>query len=419
VPTTQTVVVGGGQAGLALSHWLGRLGHEHVVLERGRVGQAWRDRWPSLRLLTPASENHLPGAPPPRDLDGFASRDELVHHLSEYAAALPVRVREGIHVDSARRRAGGSFEVRTAMGTWRAPTLVVATGHSAMPVVPRLSTQVPTRLRQLTAAQAFRDLASIERDVLVVGAGATGQQLAADLARRGCHVTIAVGRHRRLPRRYRGADIWTWLRLVGELDRTIDETVDPDSARRAPSAALSGSDGGQRLDLGVLASLGVRVRGRLVDFTRDSAHFDGSLPQSVRSAEDQLRATLRQIDEYAARHRLDAPGDEPAEQLQLVDAGPVQRLGHRGTVVWAAGYRPSNPWLQVPAPVRDGALVQRRGVTPVPGLYVLGQRFQHLRGSHFLGGVGQDARYVAAHLVSSLRGLPEPCHTPGHAASLR
>jgi putative flavoprotein involved in K+ transport len=395
---TGTVVVGGGQAGLALSHWLTLAGQDHVVLERGDVGQRWRDRWPSLRLLTPNRHNRLPGAGPLGPASGFATRDDVVRHLSDYAVRHDVPLATGTPVDRARLGPAG-FEVVTPDGTWVADNLVVATGHAAAPVVPALSGGLAAEVRQLHTS-AYRGPASVgDGPVVVVGAGASGQQVAAELARAGREVAIAVGRHRRLPRRYRGADIWTWLGLVGDLDATVDDVPDVAAARRAPSAALSGRGGGEQLDLGVLAGLGVAVHGRLGSASGFRLGFDGSLAASVRDADLAMAGTLARVDAL-----LDRAGHRPSvahsPDLHIADAGASRLLPPGGTVVWATGFRPANPWLQVPAPVVGGALVQRRGVTEVPGLYVLGLRFQHRRRSHFLGGVGEDAHDVAAHIVA-------------------
>jgi len=399
MPRTGTVVVGGGQAGLALSHWLTPAGHEHVVLERGEVGQRWRDRWPSLRLLTPNEHNRLPGAAPLGPPGAFATRDDVVRHLSDYAARHEVPLLTGTPVERATL-VRDRFEVVTPAGSWHADNLVLATGHAADPVVPGLAAALPGDVHQLHSADYRGPTSVADGPVLVVGAGASGQQVAAELARAGRDVAIAVGRHRRLPRRYRGADIWTWLGLVGDLDATVDDVPDVEAARRTPSAALTGSNGGEQLDLGVLAGLGVAVHGRLVAASGHRLAFDGSLPGSVRDAECAMAVTLDRVDAIAdGQRRGRADGGRPPA-VEVEDAGAFRRLPRDATVVWATGFRPANPWLQVSAPWVGGAPVQRRGVTAVPGLYVLGLRFQHRRRSHFLGGVGEDARQVAAHLVA-------------------
>ena len=415
MPRTGTVVVGGGQAGLALSHWLTLAGHEHVVLERGEVGQGWRDRWSSLRLLTPNRHNELPGAGPLGPPSGFATRDDVVRHLSDYAVRRDVPLATGTPVVRARLGPGG-FEVVTRDGTWVADNLVVATGHAAAPVVPRVAAGLAADVRQLHTSTYQGPASAGDGPVVVVGAGASGQQVAAELARAGREVAIAVGRHRRLPRRYRGADIWTWLGLLGDLDATVDEVPDVDLARRAPSAALSGRGGGERLDLGVLAALGVAVHGRLARASGHRLGFDGSLASSVHDADLAMAGTLARVDAL-----LDGAGHRPAAAhppgLEVADAGASRLLPPDGTVVWATGFRPANPWLQVPARAVDGALVQRRGVTDVPGLYVVGLRFQHRRRSHFLGGVGEDARHVAAHIVARRSSRTRRGHRRGRRAA--
>jgi putative flavoprotein involved in K+ transport len=396
--TTETVIVGAGQAGLALSHWLVQAGRPHVVIERGLIGQSWRDRWPSLRLLTPNSANRLPGAPELDDPDGFLTRDEMIDHLARYARHRSLPVLERTPVEQAQRAADGGFVIETAGATWRATNVVVASGHANAPALPRVAGSVPAGVTSVHSSAYAGPQSLPDGDVLVVGAGATGQQLAAELARAGRSVTLAVGRHQRLPRRYRGRDVFDWMQLLGDLDRTIDEIPDPQQARSAPSFALSGRAGGEDLDLSVLLALGVELRGRLVAISGRRAEFDASLPTTAAAADAAMRGFLRRVDERVARTGAATVAAAPIADL-VVDAGPRhQRLP--AVVLWATGYRSVQPWLAVQIPRRGGLIEQRRGVTPVPGLHVLGIRFQHTRRSHFIGGVGDDALALARHIVA-------------------
>lgn len=407
--TTGTVVIGAGQAGLALSRLLGAARHPHVVLERGRVGERWRsERWESLTLLTPNWLNLLPGSPAHRDAHGYLGRAELVAYLEDYAEEGGSPVVEGAEVVSVRRSAGG-FAVDTALGTWHATSVVVATGDCDVPHVPTAAADLPPGVLGLHANGYRAPDAIPPGAVLVVGAGATGQQLALELARAGRDVTLAVGRHARAVRRYRGHDVFRWLAELGDLEQSLDDVADPVAARRAPPLPLSGAHGGERLDLAVLQRVGVGLTGRLEGFEGQRALFADDLSDSVADAERRLRRLLARVDAYLET----ADPTFPAEVVPPVAApsGAPRSLDLRAagtsTVIWATGYRRAYPWLRVPALGPDGELVHERGVTRVPGLYALGLRFQHRRSSHFIGGVGRDAAFLADRILTRSAALPE------------
>jgi putative flavoprotein involved in K+ transport len=384
-----TLVVGAGQAGLSLSRYLTRAGHEHVLLDRGRVGQRWRERWETLSLLSPNWLNRLPGGDPHADPDGFLDRARFVTYLEGYAGSFGAPVHEGVAVHRVERR-GPGFRVVTNEGEWHARQVVVATGACDVPYVPLAA---PSGVVALHTAGFRRPEQLPGGPVLVVGAGASGQQLALDLRRAGRDVVLAAGRHSRAHRRYRGRDIFEWLRILGDLDRTVDEMPDPDAARRVPSFPLSGANGGEEIGLDVLAAHGVTVAGRLAGFDGTRAVFADSLPQDVAKATSRLEKLRARID----AHEL-AAGAEP-EPLRpvLLGRGPRSlETSTLGAVVWATGYRRAYPWLRVPgALAADGELPHGRGVTRVPGLYVLGLEYHYRRSSHFIGGVGRDAAALA------------------------
>lgn len=292
----------------------------------------------------------------------------------------------------------GSFVVEAAAGTWRAVNVVIASGHANAPLLPPVASALSGDTTSVHSSE-YRGPSSLPGgDVLVVGAGASGQQLAAELARTGRSVTLAVGRHQRVPRGYRGRDIFDWMHALGDLDRTIDELPDPVATRSAPSAALSGRRGGEDIDLGVLRDLGVELRGRLVAISGRTAEFDASLPDTSAAADAGMRTLLRRIDTHISEGAPAAPRGAPIDRL-VVGPGPArQRLP--SVVLWATGYRSVQPWLKVGLARREGVIEQRRGVTSVPGLHVLGIRLQHTRRSHFIGGVGDDARALACHIIT-------------------
>ncbi len=388
-----TLIVGAGQAGLALSHHLTAAGHEHVLLERGRVGQRWHERWDSLTLLSPNWMNRLPGEPEPADRDGFLTLGAFAEHLDSYARSLAAPVVEGVEVERVERR-GDGFRISGTSGSWFARSVVLATGDAADPHVPLAP---PTEPLSLHTAGYRRPELLPDGPVLVVGAGASGQQLALELRRAGREVVLAVGRHSRAPRRYRGRDIFEWAAVLGDFDRTIDELPDVEAAKRVPVFPLSGANGGESLGLDRLAAAGVTVTGRLTGFDGTRAWFAADLAANVAAAELRLRKLLRRID---AHPLAEGSAAEPLPEV-ILPAGPrTLDLRRFGAIVWATGFRRRYPWLRVPGVLdRSGEIVQRRGATPVPGLYTLGLAYQCRRSSHFIGGVGRDAEEVARSLV--------------------
>ena len=395
----ETIIIGAGQAGLALSHHLGLAGHGHVVLERGRVGERWRsERWDSLTLLTPNWLNRLPGAAPLPDPDGYLDREGVIAHLERYAATAPVR--EGTTVRRVRPTPHG-YHVATDRGDWHARNVVIATGDCDVPHIPGAAAAAPPWLAQLHASRYRRPDELQEGGVLVVGAGPTGQQLADELRRSGRHVVLAVGRHARMPRTYRGRDVFAWLHDAGQLDVHADEVPNLAAARRAPSFPVSGAAGGSSLGLDRLAGLGVVVTGRLTGFTDRQALFGSDLERELRDADRRLRRALAHIDAHIERTAAAAaPAEIPAPVSLGLGPARVELGRDVRTVLWATGYKRSYPWLEVPVLDATGELLHREGVTPAPGLFALGLRFQRTRKSHFLGGVGDDATRIAEHIVA-------------------
>ncbi|GAA4699405.1 flavin-containing monooxygenase [Phytohabitans rumicis] len=391
-----TVVIGAGHAGLAVSRCLTDRGVEHVVIERGRLAERWRSaRWESFRMLTPNWLSRLPGwvyrggAP-----DGFMTAGEFVRHMEGYAASFAAPVLDQTTVTEVRAVAGG-YLVRTDRGCWTAANVVIATGYHARARVPGCAAALPVGLAQLTSA-AYREPAGLPAGgVLVVGASASGVQIADELRRAGREVTLAVGRHTRLPRRYRGRDIFWWLDRVGSLDRTADEL--PERAHAEPSPQLSGA--GRAVDLAALARRGVTLAGRLAAVERGRVRFADDLPATTAAADARLRRVLTTIDGYAGAGAGAAAMIRPA----TVTPGPrgldLERAGI-GTVIWATGFRPSYPWLNVPVLDGAGLLRHRRGVTAAPGLYAIGLRFQHRRSATYVDGARHDAAFLADHLAA-------------------
>jgi putative flavoprotein involved in K+ transport len=332
---------------------------------------------------------------------------ELVHHLEEYAAstASPVETGQEVHDVSAR---GDGYLVATSGGTWQARQVVIATGSTGRPHYPATSERLDPDVRLLTTAEYRNPEQLPPGGVLVVGASASGSQIADELVRSGRRVLLAVGRHSRMPRSYRGMDIFWWLEQTGRLARSIDDMPNPDDARREPSLQLAGREPadprGPDVGLAGLQAAGVELAGRLDHVDRHRVTLRDDLPTTTQYADLRMHRFLDVVDAYAEAAGLAAEVDPP-ERPDPVDVRRTPtRLDLRaegiGTVVLATGFQPHHPWLRVPVVDARGQIEQVRGVTPAPGLYVVGQRFQHRRDATFIDGARHDALDVVSHLCA-------------------
>jgi putative flavoprotein involved in K+ transport len=398
--TVDTVVIGAGHAGLAVSRGLTDRAIEHVVLERGRIGERWRSaRWDTFRLLTPNWLTRLPGwAYTGGDPHGFMDAPQFVGYLWAYAAAFDAPVLSGTTVLEVRA-SGDRYVITTDGGGWTAANVVIATGYHARACIPAYATGIAADVVQVTPDRYRGPSRLPDGAVLVVGASASGVQIADDLVRAGRRVTLAVGGHTRLPRTYRGRDILWWLDRAGSLDRTADDMVDPDSAQWETSLQLAGT--GRAVDLGSLQDRGVCLAGRLLGLEGNRARFADDLAETTGAADARMRGVLERLDRWAAALGVDAPGEPvpaatPARGPRQVD---LRRAGV-AAIVWATGFRPWYPWLAVPVLDRDGLLQHRRGVTAAPGLYAIGLKFQYRRRSTFIDGAREDAAYLVDHIAA-------------------
>lgn len=399
---TDTIVIGAGHAGLATSWCLMDAGREHVLLDRGRPAESWRSaRWDSLRLLTPNWMSRLPGwSYRGADPEGFMAASEVVEYLASYAQSFGAPVQPWTAVTEVRPAEDG-YRVTTTDGVWAARNVVIAAGPR--PWVPMAaSARIPTNIWQLHT-NSYRNPAALpDGGVLVVGASASGVQIAAELGSVGRDVVLAVGSHSRLPRRYRGIDIMWWLEQIGALSRTVDDAPDAHRLRREPSLQLAG---GRGLDLGMLREIGVTIAGRLAGADGHRLRFTDDLPATTAAAEARLRRALAGIDEYVESNGL---ADEvlPPEDIRPVQlGGGLDFLDLReagiSTVIWATGFQWRYPWLRVPVYDAHGQIEQYRGVTPAPGLYTVGLRFMHRRNSQFIDGVRHDVPGIVEHITGA------------------
>ena len=406
--TVTTVVIGAGHAGLAASHFLSEQSVDHVVLERGEVANSWRrERWDSLRLLTPNWQSRLPGlryeGPDP---DGYMTVPEVTEFIERFAKVSRAPVRTGTNVTSVRA-AGDGYQVATDRGEIRCRTVVIASGACNRPSVPPLADAVPAGVAQLTPF-GYRDPAALpDGGVLVVGASATGVQLAAELSRSGRPVVLSVGEHVRLPRTYRGRDVLWWMDASGVWDQRYDEVDDLTRARRLPSPQLVGTPGRTTLDLNALTSLGVELVGRLAAIRDGRALFSGGLRNVFSLADLKMNRLLDTFDEWArTAGREDGLGAaERFAPTRVPESARLQldlRSGEITAIVWATGFRPDYGWLDVPVVDAKGQLRHTGGVVDAPGLYALGLPVLRRRKSTFIYGIEDDAREVIDHLAGYL-----------------
>jgi putative flavoprotein involved in K+ transport len=411
MPTEQveTVIVGGGQAGLAMSYHLGRIGREHVVLERGRVAERWRsERWDSLCFQAPNWNLRLPGlAHHLADPDAFAPRDEVVRYIEAYASATRAPLRCGVTATALRQKPGSSrLRIETTAGSFEAKNVVIATGPFQAPATPAT---LHGRILQLHSSQ-YRNPEQLPAGaVLVVGTGNSGCQIAEELCASGRRVYLSVSSHQRTPRRYRGKDCIWWNLALGDADRTVDQRT---SAQ--PSRLMTGVGGGHDIDLRRLAAEGVVLLGRVRGGENGRLALAPDVGETLARGDASLVALLRRCDEHVARNGLDVPAPSPDETIpdpkEVTDPILTLDLAAAGiaTIIWASGFRYDFSWVELPvfaggSVPRDRVPSHKRGATCVPGVYFLGLPWLHKWKSAFLFGVGEDAEHLAGQIANDPR----------------
>jgi putative flavoprotein involved in K+ transport len=407
VEKIETLIVGGGQAGLAMSEHLSRRGMPHLIVERHRIAERWRsERWDSLVANGPAWHDRFPGrAFSDIDPDGFAPASKIVEYFVAYAEQIAAPIRCGVEVKSLHRKADGSgFRAETSTGVIDAVNVVAATGPFQRPIIPAV---VPADAGVvLLHSNAYRNPAQLpEGAVLVIGAGSSGAQIADELLRAGKRVYLSVGPHNRPPRRYRGRDFVWWLGVSG-----IWDAKTPDPSMEHVTIAVSGAHGGETVDFRRFAARGMSLLGRAETFKGGVMHFAPDLAANIARGDADYLSTLDAADVYAAREGLDLPEERdarkidpdppcvsnPTRQLNLADVGVT-------SIVWATGYALDFGWLKVDAFDEKGRPVHQRGVSEVPGLYFLGLSWLSRRASAFIWGVWHDAEYLADNIAARAR----------------
>lgn len=405
---TTTVIIGAGHAGLAFSKHLTERSIDHVILERGEVANSWRkERWDSLRLLTPNWQSRLPGySYSGDDPDGYMKMADVVSYIQGFADSFNAPVEDRTTVLSVQPVDGG-YSVVTNRGEWRCRKIVLASGACNIANVPKFAECLPVKIKSLSSMQYKNPNQLEEGGVMIVGASASGIQFANEIQASGRPVTLCVGEHVRLPRVYRGKDIKWWMEVTGLMDMRSSEVDDKNRARRLPSLQLIGSPERVTLDINSLRQQGIEIVGRLAGLNGGMAQFSGSLGNQCALADLKMNRLLDTIDEWishdnlsheiSTKHRFEDTEVDKDPKLAM----DLKRQGIK-TVIWATGYRPDYSWLKVPVFDRKGRINHEDGVVNAPGMYVMGLPFMRRRKSSFIDGANDDARELASHLHSTL-----------------
>jgi putative flavoprotein involved in K+ transport len=410
-----TIIVGGGQAGLALSHELQLAGREHVVFERGRSVERWRsERWDSLTLLSPNWMTRLPGqhydgAEP----NGFMPRDDVVRFFERYAASFKAPVHEGVTVLRVDQVDAGGYLITTDRGIWRAKNVVIATGMFQSPRLPTWSTTIPKQVYQVHSSHYRNPGLLPPGAALVVGSGASGFQIAEELERHGHRVFFSVGRHERPPRRSRGKDTMSWLEQMGVFDQITATPADRwqhansiPPAKLPPSPALTGVGGGHDLNPHQLAAEGVVLLGRVMGMHDDTLSIAPDLAQSLLDGDASYAAWRERIEAFIQANSISAPQEPPPPvfPMSTAERSPIERLDMRtndiSTVVWATGFHTDFSWIHAPVFGDDGQPLHYRGVTSLAGLYFLRIAPFFKRKATLIDGVEEDAAYLAERITA-------------------
>lgn len=398
VEEIDTVVIGAGQAGVAMSEQLGAANIPHIVLERDRIAERWRTaRWDSLVANGPAWHDRFPGLEFPGSPDAFVTKEQVAQYFETYAKQIAAPIRCGVEVKEVRRNAGETgFVVTTSDGMIKAKRIVAATGPFQKPVIPTI---IPdgTCLTQMHST-AYRNPTQLAVGaVLIVGAGSSGVQIADELMRAGRKVYLSVGPHDRPPRAYRGRDFCWWLGVLGKWDMAA-----PLPGSEHVTIAVSGARGGETIDFRRLAQQGMTLLGRTIDWHDGTLAFANDLMKNLDNGDANYLSLLDEADAYVDLNGLNLP-EEPQARVRVSDAScitdPIRRLDLAAagitTVIWATGFAVDYSWMKVDGFDDKGRPLHQRGVSVVPGIYFLGLPWQSRRGSSFIWGVWHDAKHVA------------------------
>lgn len=404
------VIVGGGQAGLSMSYCLKAKGIDHVVFEKNTIAYEWRERrWDTFCLVTPNWQCQLPGFPyPGADPNGFMQKDEIVKYLEDYAAFFNPPVQEGVTVlNVSQQESQNGFDIRTTVGDCTADQVVIAVGGYHRPKIPRIAERLPEAILQLHSSQ-YRNPESLpDGEILVVGTGQSGCQIAEDLHLAGRKVHLCVGGAPRSPRRYRGKDVVDWLDQMGYYDLSIENHPQKEKARSNTNHYLTGRDGGREIDLRQFAIEGMKLHGRLKQINGATLEFRDDLKYNLDQADAVAENIKKSIDTFIEKNQLDAPTEppyapvwQPQNEVRSLDCDQENIR----TIIWCTGYQSDFSWIEVPVFDGKGHPGHDRGVTNVQGLYFLGLPWLYTWGSGRFSGIARDANYLADYIVARKKG---------------
>lgn len=400
-----TIIIGGGQCGLSISYYLKEHNREHVIFEKAhQPASAWRNHWDSFTLVTPNWMVNLPGAEYQGDHpDAFMDRTQVIAYFESYIKRFNLPVRYGIKVLSVEPCDAG-YWVKTDQGDFTCANLVIAIGFYQQPKTPPFSENVSANIHQIHSDHYKNPQALPEGGVLVVGSAQSGSQIAEELNESGRQVYLSVSTAGRFPRRYRGLDAEVWMKKLGYFERTVDQ-LSPNEARFASSAHGTGKNGGHTINLHQFAKDGIILLGHLKNVAQDRAFLASDLKESLVKADQFEVEFVKSIDAYIEENGLDLPPEILPDLKDGFDVEEIRELDLQAAgirnIVWATGYAWDYSWVKMPIMDKDGLPLHNRGVTPSPGLYVIGMPFLHSGKSGLIYGAAEDAAYIASNIITS------------------
>ncbi|MGG6264022.1 MSMEG_0569 family flavin-dependent oxidoreductase [Leptolyngbya sp. AN03gr2] len=393
------IIVGGGQSGLSMSYCLKEKGIDHLIFEKHTIAYSWKEkRWDTFCLVTPNWQCQLPGYPyPGREPHGFMEKDAIVDYIKSYAASFDPPIREGVEVLKVRQH-DDRFELTTTIGLFTADQVVIAAGSYHLPRIPSLLERFPDRIQQIHSSE-YKNPESLPNNVLVIGTGQSGCQIAEDLHLAGKTVHLSVGSAPRTPRRYRGKDVVDWLDQMGYYDLSIEDHPQKETVRSKANHYVTGRDGGREIDLRHFALEGMQLYGRVKSVKGTSIEFENNLKQNLDHADAVSESIKKTIDTFIEQNQIEAPIEPPYHPV-WEPIGEPRSLDYQNieAIVWCTGYQSDFRWIEVPVFDGKGYPGHERGVTPVWGLYFLGLPWLYTWGSGRFSGIARDAQYLADYI---------------------
>ncbi len=406
----QIIIIGGGQAGLSISYLLKQEKIDHLILDRGQIGDTWdKLRWDSFCLVTPNWQCRLPGfSYSGNDPKGFMKKEQIVEYIKQYAASFNPPIKEGVEVFKVyKKKERELFYIETSQGNYTADKVIIAAGAYHVPNIPEMSNQLPSKLKQIHSSQ-YKNSNQLEKgSVLVVGTGQSGAQIAEDLLIEGKEVYLSVGSAPRAPRAYRGKDVVQWLEEMGYYSQSIDENKDGDRARHKTNHYVTGRDGGRDIDLRQRALEGMHLRGRMTRIENNDLLFKDNLAENLDSADSTYTRIQKSIDSYIKSKDYEAPKQAHYTPVWEPNSENNKKINIKesniNTIIWCTGFKMDFSWVDFPIYDNTGYPKHNRGVTSVQGLYFIGLPWLHTWGSGRFSHVGEDAVYLVKHITSIIQ----------------